>query len=1405
MSAININSIDIFNLNPLPSWVFEIGTSKILDVNLAAIQHYGYSKEEFLKLTLFDLRPEEEIPKLLESQKKIHASEGNIHFGIFTHKKKNGELIKMDIVGQRVTFLSKKGMLVVCNDVTQKQQQFEQLKASEERLKSATNIAKLGYWRLDMKNNILTWSDEVYQIWEVNKGDIELNFENLINTIHPEDVKYFIEKYEASIQEDGVHDVIHRIILPNKSIKWLREQGRLIKDETGNPITFEGIVQDITLQKNEENRLKLLESVIINTQDAVLISEAEPIDEPGPKIIFANEAFSKISGYSVEEVIGKTPRIFQGPNTDKAELIKLKKALKNWESCEITIINYKKSGEEYWVNFKVSPVLNEVGRYTHWISIQRDVTEEKQKEIQKDLLAKISANFKDEDSLVSSSNKVCETICYFGNFDFVEIWLPNLDKTKINLISKISNSKFAKKFYEISSKITTINFKEGIPGLVWQKKSSMLLDNLGKNLNFIRKEAAKNSGIKTVLGIPLLLNNEVIGVMVIGTKNDAQFLIHHQKSFEKLKEFIGSEINRKKLENDLNHLYNAIPDLICITDLNGKFLKINKAGCKIIGYQEDEILDYTYEKFIHPDDKIHFNNDLNNQKKGKKSFNFKNRYIKKNGEIVWLNWTSNANLAEGLIYASAKNITQEIKLIDLTTQTSKLARIGSWEVDLINNQLYWSKITHEIHETIETNYIPNIETAINFYRNDFQDLITYKVQDCIKNGKPYNFDAVLITAKNNEIWIRTHGNAEIINGKVTRIYGSIQDINQQKLNEIALQESLKNLKDYKFALDESSSITITDPNGVIKSVNDNFCNLSKYSRKELIGKTHQIINSKYHPKAFFKELWDTITAGKVWRGEVKNKAKDGSFYWALSTVIPFLDENNQPFQYMAIRIDITEKKLADEKILKILNEKNKILESIGDAFFAIDTNWEVTYWNNNAEILLGKKRENVIGKRLREIFKEKSNYGINKKIRESFARKKNISFEFYSIKLNKWLEISIYPSSDGLSVYLKDISQRKETDLKIIEANERFEKVSEATSDAIYEWGIIDDTHYWGVGFETILGYDLKTEKPSSKLWLDFIHPDDVERVRKSVFDAIENPNIMKWAEEYRFIKKNGEQLFVLDRGLFLRNNNQKAEKMFGSISDLTKQKIQEQELITLNFSLKKYAKELELSNQHLEQFAFIASHDLQEPLRMITSFMELLKKKYEVLLDEKGNQYINFATDGAKRMKKIILDLLDYSRAGKIKENLETFAIKDILEEYLFLRNQIIIEKNVEIIISEMPVIQCYKSPFIQTLHGLIDNAIKYSKDNITPKINIFSEENDDHFKISIQDNGIGIDPKHFEKIFIIFQRLHNKEAYEGTGIGLAIAKRQVESWGGKIGVISEIGKGATFFFTIPKMIITT
>jgi len=516
--------------------------------------------------------------------------------------------------------------------------------------------------------------------------------------------------------------------------------------------------------------------------------------------------------------------------------------------------------------------------------------------------------------------------------------------------------------------------------------------------------------------------------------------------------------------------------------------------------------------------------------------------------------------------------------------------------------------------------------------------------------------------------------------------------------------------------------------------------------------------------------------------------------------VPFLDKNNKPFQYVAIRIDITSKKLANEKAIKILEEKNDILESISDGFYAVDKQWIVTYWNKKAEEINNLKRENIVGKHFWEIFKDAQDTDFYKNNQIAMLTGVSKNYEEYYNTLDKWFEVTVYPSESGLSAYFKDITQKKKSEIELIEANERFEKVAEATTDAIYDWGIINDTHYWGIGFETILGYDLNNENPATQLWTNQIHEEDVERVKKSLYKSIDNPKILKWAEEYRFIKKDGATVFVIDKGIFIRDHQGKALRMVGAITDLTKQKNQELELKALNESLKNYTSELERSNKELEQFAFITSHDLQEPLRMITSFMDQLKRKYENQLDEKALLYINYATDGAKRMKQIILDLLQYSRANRPTEDLENVDLNEVLSSFKELRRQVIAEKSVIIKSDTLPILNTYKAVFTHIFHGLIDNAIKYSKANVPPIIDIKVTENEFDWEFSFSDNGIGIDAQFFDKIFVLFQRLHNKTEFDGTGIGLSIVKRSVEFLGGKIWLTSKVGEGTTFYFTIKK-----
>ena len=181
--------------------------------------------------------------------------------------------------------------------------------------------------------------------------------------------------------------------------------------------------------------------------------------------------------------------------------------------------------------------------------------------------------------------------------------------------------------------------------------------------------------------------------------------------------------------------------------------------------------------------------------------------------------------------------------------------------------------------------------------------------------------------------------------------------------EQALQASLKELADIKFALDQSTIVAITDQRGIINFVNDEFCRISKYSRDELLGQDHRIINSSYHSKDFIRDLWTKIAGGKVWKGELRNRAKDGSIYWVDTTIVPFLNSEGKPYQYIAIRHDITQRKLAEEEIRR----QAALLDESHDAILVRDLDETIVYWNRGAEVTYGWTADEAIGKNARQL------------------------------------------------------------------------------------------------------------------------------------------------------------------------------------------------------------------------------------------------------------------------------------------------------------------------------------------------------------------------------------------------------------------------------------------------------
>ena len=274
--------------------------------------------------------------------------------------------------------------------------------------------------------------------------------------------------------------------------------------------------------------------------------------------------------------------------------------------------------------------------------------------------------------------------------------------------------------------------------------------------------------------------------------------------------------------------------------------------------------------------------------------------------------------------------------------------------------------------------------------------------------------------------------------------------------------------------------------------------------------------------------------------------------------------------------------------------------------------------------------------------------------------------------------------------------------------------------------------------------------------------------------------------------EKRATELIIANKELAFQNEEK--EKRAAELV------IANKELVFLNEEKEKRATELETANKDLEQFAYVASHDLQEPLRMVASYTQLLERRYKDKLDQDANDFIQYAVDGANRMQKLINDLLDYSRTTSRGKDFAKVDSSQVLGQTISNLQQLIIENNALITTEDLPELKADESQIMRVFQNLIVNAIKFKKKSEMPKIHISCEKKNEFYEFAVRDNGIGIEMQYQDKVFAIFQRLHSTKDYPGTGIGLSICKRVVERHGGKIWFESKENEGTTFYFTIKK-----
>ncbi len=711
-----------------------------------------------------------------------------------------------------------------------------------------------------------------------------------------------------------------------------------------------------------------------------------------------------------------------------------------------------------------------------------------------------------------------------------------------------------------------------------------------------------------------------------------------------------------------------------------------------------------------------------------------------------------------------------------------------------------------------------------------------------------------------------------------------------------------------------------------------------------------------------------------------------------------------------------------------------ILESMTDAFIAIDRQWKVTYVNSMAEFILGQKRGELLTRNFRDIFSNPYARRFLDQYAYAMSTGAPVDFEQFYTPLSIWIEVRAYPSAEGLSIFFRDVTGRKEAEKALLESREDLNRAQAVAHVGSWRIDISNNRLRWSDEVYRI--FEIAPGTPMTyEVFLSAVHPDDRERVelqwsaaltgksydiehrivtssgikwvrekaeleldtrgdlvsgfgttqditeqvkieealriseaqlnaffvespvlmlmlddelrfikasraedddvgmtleeyRGKRFDEVE-PQIMpvvgpsfekvlrtgrpdinihvrgvspshpedirhwlsshfpvtlpggRWGvgvvgveitdriraedalktreREYRILAENspdviarfdrdlrhtyinpyGEKVYGLSRSEIIGKTNAElgmpADKVafwkthFENVWATGKQESLEFEFNSPNFGrqhffsifapekddqgrvqsilaitrdisdIKNYQARLERTNQELEQFAYIASHDLQEPLRIVENFTELIERRYSNLLDERGRTYMQYITDSTLRMQQLIRDLLSFSRAGRTEAKRRPVDAELVLDRALTNLSESIRETRATVTHDPLPTVLADETGMSQLLQNLLGNALKFKKPDAAPRVHVSARRTDDMWRFSISDNGIGIDPKYFSKLFAVFQRLHSREEYPGTGIGLAICKKIVDMHGGRIWVESMPGSGSTFFFTLP------
>lgn len=1361
---------------------------KIIFVNDAFVKTYGYQPDELFGKSLNIIRSQNNPPDIyneIEKQTRLGGWHGELlnrtrdgnEFPIFLSTS-----VVRDENGEPVAFIG------VANDITERKRLENALRNSEKDYKGLFENAH---------DAILIFRPEDKIILDINQKACEL-----YGYSRSEFIGMTLESLssDTEISSKNVENILSEGNRQRFETVHHRKDGKkMFLEINAAVVNYKGLRAIMSINRDITERKMAVEALLASEK------RYQDLYDSAPDIYFSitrdgviksvNKFGAEYLGYTKEELFGKN--VFDIIYSSDAKFVKDKMERifdgQNNEHLELEFRKVRKNGSFIWVREHTRLIKDEKGDPKELFIICRDVTERKRTEqVLKESEEHYRAMFEknqaikllvepDSGSIADANIAACE---FFG-FD-----IDTLKKKNFKDISSIPEKEL---FFELKRAKN-------------EENSYFILQNRISTGEI--RDVEVYTGPIDVKGKKLLF---CIIHDITERKRAEQALVESEKKYKNLAEFAPFAITR-----------------IVIPGNNYDF--VNDEFVRQSGYTLEEFNKLSDEELInmiYPDDRDKVFSFYKEWEKdghiGTQHIDY--RIINRFNQVVWLDTYIYADFdSEGKV----KVINQIC--IDVTEQKHAQAALRESErrfralienssdlialIDAKANILYASPSTTRILGYEMEEYAG--KNGFDFMHPDDKRETMDILQKLLKNpGMTITTQYRLKHKDGRWLWVESSGTNLLHEPSIGAVVINYRDITERKRaeEEILLQKS------YFQQLFENSpeAITILDNSDRIVNINRGFEKMFQHTLEEIKGKD---INSLLVPGNLAEQAAQIslfVLKGEIIHKETVRKRKDGSLVDVSILGYPIMLGNDQIGVY-GIYNDITERK-ETEKALRNSEERYKAFvqqssegimrfEFLEPIPIKLPKDQQVKHvfkygflaeCNDNLARMFGyNAAEDIAGMRLSEFFPESDPNNITyiRKFVESGYRLTDVESQSLDKEgNNKYFLNNLVGTVEDDGVVrawgtLKDITASKLADEELRKIQFRLATLLSNLPDVVlYETG--GGKEFVSENVYDLLGYPAGKFTSNRNFFPTIIHPGDKK---------ILNDKVNQWNKtgkqgilntEFRCRRADGTYIWLEDHMVAVKNEDE-PDRMAGVLIDVTEHKSAEEKL-------KQLAEKLSISNKELEQFAYVASHDLQEPLRMVASYIQLLQRRYKGQLSSEADEFINFAVDGVVRMKALINDLLVYSRVNTKEFPVEPVDVNKIIESVKINLKAVIEESGAEIIYSNLPTIVCSPLQLTQLFQNFVSNAIKFKRENVPPRVEITARHTGDEWLFSVSDNGIGIDEEFSDKIFVIFQRLHNFNEYPGTGIGLAICKKIIEKIGGHIWVESEPGKGSTFNFTVP------